>query len=226
MRELPKVRLPGSSEIDAIMAMCRRLHAENGLFSIDENKVKALIQRYYDRNLVILGVIGEPDRLEGSICLEVANYWYAEDNDIYVSEIWNYVEPEHRRSRNAEALLRFGMECAEKMGIPLLTGIITNKQMAGKVRLYRRILGIMAGAFFVHNSKWQPTPIEDHSDLRRRLKEYAEICNNRQEFSTEFGTYKRGVFDVASQKLAPLLREAAAGLASEDDVWGGPKKVA
>ena len=203
-RELPEVRLAAVEDAPAILAMCKRLWEENGLFSLNEDKVAALIQKYYDREGVILGVIGPLGKPEASTCLTLADMYYSDDT--HLSELWNYVLPEFRQSRNADALVRFGDACAEKMKMIFITGIITNRQMAGKVRLYRRLLGHPAGAFFVRNApQWKAEPLEDYAELKGRLKEYAVICND-----------KKVTFEMAKKQIGPLLRDAAQAIAS---VW-------
>jgi len=195
------------------MAMCHRLHSENGMFSMKEAKVRECIQRVFKREGVIIGVIGDPGQIEASICLVISDNWYTED--WHLAETWNYVLPEYRRSNNAEALLVYGMACAEKMRIPFFTGIITNKQMAGKVRMYRRLLGYPVGAFFVYNSNWKTEPMVDHSELHAKLKKAIVRCTDGK-VSTS----------VARKEIGPLLKEAAEAISREDNIWGQtPKKT-
>ena len=57
--------------------------------------------------------------------------------------------------------------------IPLIIGVLTSMQMAAKVRLYRRFLGIPVGAFFVHNADWvakQQPAEEDYWRIPRLSK--------------------------------------------------------
>lgn len=211
MKELPTVRLAEPQEEEALMAQCRRLHFDNGLFALNEEKVRATIRRCFDRQGVIVGVIGAIGKIEASTCLAIDEYHYS--NDWYLNELWNFVDEAYRRSRNAEALIEFGKSCAEKMGCPLLTGIITNKSMAGKVRLYRRLLGQPAGAFFVHNSKWKSESLEDHADLRRELRKWAQDCHD-----------KRLHPEVIRKDISSLFRKAAEALGEIDDTWAAPKK--
>lgn len=192
------------------MAMCRRLWQENGLFSLNEDKVRALLHRCYKGDGTIVGVIGEPGHLEASTCLTIWENYYTVD--WHLAELWNFVEESFRKSGNAEALIEFGKDCAVKMKIPFITGIITNKQMAGKVRLYRRMLGYPAGAFFCYNSKFKAEPIEDHSALRQRLREFAQMCNDNRITPV-----------IARKELGPLLRDAAQAVSGEDNVWGKSK---
>jgi hypothetical protein len=107
-------------------------------------------------------VIGPPGRLEASTCLLISETYYS--CAWHLSELWNFVKPEFRKSRNAEALIEFGKKCSNEIGIPLITGIITNSKLAQKVRLYRKRLGYPAGAFFIYNAEWVGSnkPLEEN----------------------------------------------------------------
>lgn len=208
--QLPYVRIATPEDEESVMAMCRRLHSENGLFTLNETKVRALLHRCYKKDGTIIGVIGQPGHLEASTCLAISDFHYTDD--WHLAEFWNYVEEPFRKSANAEALIEFGKACAVKMDIPFITGIITNKQMAGKVRLYRKLLGYPTGAFFCYNSKWKSEPIEDHSALRQRLKDFAKMCNDN-----------RVTPGIAYKEIGPLLRDAAQAVSGEDNIWGKSK---
>ena len=207
--DLPEVRLAVPSDEEAIMAMCRRLHEENGLFTLNDEKVRDCIRRSYDRKGGIVGVVDVDGVIEASMCLMVSDFYYTDD--WHLAELWNYVEEPYRRSYNARALLDFAKGCSERMKVPLFTGIITNKQMAGKVRMYRQMLGYPTGAFFVYNAKWTSEPIQDYTDLRGRLREAAKLCNDRRLSPAD-----------AARKIAPLLNEAATAIGGEEDIWGAP----
>ena len=176
--ELPTVRVAQPSDEAEIMEMCRKLHAENGLFSFSEDKVRDYLHRCYNRKGAIIGVIGESGNIQASTCLLISEMYYT--RDWHLAELWNHVLEQFRASRNAEGLIAFGKKCSEEIGIPFITGIITNTRTAAKVRLYRRILGYPAGAFFVYNGKWNngnpPSeedfwkPFETRVQLRKRVR--------------------------------------------------------
>ena len=208
-QDLPVVRIARPEDEAEVMDMCHRLWEENGLFSYSEDKVRSCLHRCFAAQGTIVGVIGERGALQASTCMAISDYYYT--TDWHLAELWNYVEPASRRSRN-EALIEFGKDCSEKMGIPFLTGIITNKQMAGKVRLYRRLLGYPTGAFFIHNAPWKAEPMVDHAELRTRLKEFAQKCHD--------GKVSSG---VARKQLYPILREAVDAIGVEDNLWGNSK---
>lgn len=154
------------------MAMCRELHDENGLFSLNENKVRGHLRRCYDRKGAIVGVIGPKGKIEASTCLLISDMHYTDD--WHLAELWNHVGRQHRQSRNAEALIAFAKKCSDEIGIPLITGIITNNRVAGKVRLYRQMLGYPAGAFFVYGGKWAEGVKPSEEDFLKPLETRAE----------------------------------------------------
>lgn len=216
--DLPEVRIAQPQDEPEIMAMCRRLWEENGLFSYNEEKVRDCLHKCYARNSanetpVIVGVIANSEGIiEASTCMMVSDFYYTDD--WHLAELWNFVDEPYRKSKDIEALIEFGKGCSNKMGIPYLTGIITNKQMAGKVRKYRRLLGQAAGAFFIYNAPWKSDPMEDHFELRTRLKQIAGVCTSNPREVT---------FSMVQKKIAPLLTEAAEALGSEDNIWGSAK---
>lgn len=206
---LPHVRIAQPSDEDDIINMCRRLHKENGLFSLNEFKVRDCIRRCFNHHGTIVGVIGKPGQLEASTCLMLTDFYYTDDQ--HLAELWNFVEEPYRASKNAQALIEFGMEWARKLGIPLFTGIITDKQMRAKVRLYRKMLGYPVGAFFLYNGNWKVEPMADFSSLKQKLAEAA------YKWST---TAKANRQDL--QQIASLLKQARQALSSEGNLWEGP----
>lgn len=211
--DLPYVRIATPEDEEAVVAMVRRLHAESALFGLNEAKIRAHLHRCFNKDGMIVGVIGDPGRLEASTCMCISSYHYTDD--WHLEEFWNFVEEPFRKgTRNAEALIEFNKACAVKMGIPLVIGVLANKQMAAKVRLYRRLLGYPTGAFFCFNSKWEADPVDNYDSLRHQLREWAQKCNDR-----------RITADVARKKIGSLLRDAAKALSHEDDVWSKPMKL-
>lgn len=209
---LPVVRLATPQDEDGIVAMCHRLWQENGLFSLSEYKVRDCIRRCFNRHGAIVGVVGSPGHLQASICMEITNFYYTDD--LHLAELWNFVEEPYRRSRNAEALLEYGKDWARKLEMPFFTGIITNKQMRAKVRLYRRLLGYPVGAFFLYNGRWAVEPMADFTDLKAKLRTAA------QKWSTTTRAARTDFRQVAS-----LLRQAADALSSDGNIWEGPPQT-
>lgn len=133
------------------MELCRALHAENGMFTMSEDKVRGMLQRAFNRQGGIIGALGVPGRIEGAIYLVISDYWYSDD--WHLSELFSFVLPQYRKSNNAKELITFAKRCSDEIGIPLVIGVISNERTEGKVRLYQRQLDKPAGAFFVYDAK-------------------------------------------------------------------------
>lgn len=149
MLTISPVRKAIPSDEPELMDMCHKLWKENGVFSFSERKVQAVLQSAWNGLGGIIGVIGEPGKIEGSICLTIGDYFYTDDFNL--SELWNFVLPEYRKSTNAKELIRFAVRCSDEIGIPLIIGVLSNERTAAKVGLYKRLLGDPAGGFFVYH---------------------------------------------------------------------------
>jgi len=199
----PIVRLATKDEEEEVMEMCREIHAENGLVSMAEDKVRQMLNRAFNKEGGIIGVIGKPGALEAIIMIVMTNFWSSDET--HLEELFSYVRrpfrtkytgPETVKIPHAESLIHFAKKCSDDIGVPLVIGIITNTRMAGKVRLYRSVLGYPAGAYFVINPKWingenltnedfwmTPFP-KDIKDARRERKERHEalVAKRRARF--------------------------------------------
>lgn len=167
----PSVVRPAIADDRAeIWRLFRLLHAENGMFSIDESKVDYYIDRLLHPDSIkqddtgprgFIGVIGETGSLEGCIMLTVGSLWYS--SDWTLDEHLNFVDPDHRASNHAKALISYAKHCADQIGIRLVIGVLSTKRTAAKVRLYERQL-TPAGSFFIHPA---PPDISPPSRLYR-----------------------------------------------------------
>lgn len=199
----PTVRLAVKAEEEEIMEMCREIHSENGMVAMSEGKVRGMLNKAFNKEGGIIGVIGNPGALEAIIMIVMTKQWSSDDD--HLEELFAYVRRPFRTKYNgtdtiriphAEALVNFAKKCSDEIGIPLVIGIITNKRTAGKVRLYRSILGYPAGAYFVVNAKWidgedltnedfwkTPFPKEDKIAKREKQQRHqARVAERRARF--------------------------------------------
>lgn len=146
---MSKVRLGTFSDEEEVMQLCRELHKENALLGMNENKVREVMRGAFAQKMGIIGLIGEPGKLEAAIYLTFGKFWYS-DSD-HLEELFNYVRPAYRRSTNAKDLIQFAKKCAEDVGLPLVIGVLSNERTEAKVKLYERQLKKPAGAFFIYN---------------------------------------------------------------------------
>lgn len=148
----PIVRLAVPDDEEGLMQHARLLHEENGLFSFDERKARALLNRAFSRQNGIIGVIGEVGEPEASIYLSLEQTYYSSDWQLV--ELWNFVQPpRQRRGGYARLLIEFAKKCSDDLRLPLSIGILSNNRVEAKARLYERMLE-PAGVFFVHNRQF------------------------------------------------------------------------
>lgn len=133
------------------MALCHVLHEENGVFPMAEHRVRAMMARAWKREGGVIGIIGERGAPEGCIFLIMDQPWYSDV--VFLEELLNFVHPRFRKSNHAKSLVEFAKTCSQKLGIPLMIGIISNHRTKEKVRLYQRQLGAPVGAFFLYGAR-------------------------------------------------------------------------
>jgi len=151
-----------------LMSLCRALHQDNGIFTMDDDLVyrmlHSILQPEQDKvGGGVIGVIDGDDELAAAICIMFSHFWYS--HDVHLEELFNFVRPEYRRTTYGREMLEFAKRCQQTLGLPLFTGIVTNKRLEAKVTMYRKKLGPPAGAFFVVGATWQNEETRPCDDL-------------------------------------------------------------
>src|ERR1700733_2660670 len=133
-------------------------YRENAPYTINAHKVKMTIAEAARDSSVIVGVIDSPDgkSLSGSVGGFFSQWWYTDD--WHIEECWNFVHPDHRRSKYAINLIDYMKWISENMPMPLHMGILTSTRMEAKTRLYKRQMP-MVGAAFGYNMEMCKGPI-------------------------------------------------------------------
>lgn len=152
------VRIATPEDHHEIWRLFLQGHKENGLFTLAHDKVQWFLSRALAPHTIaaddvgprgVVGVIGEAGALEGLVFITIGEYWYSHDK--HIEEFIVYVDPDHRQSNHAQALVAWMKEQADATGLPLMTGIISNKRTEAKCRLYRRMLP-KVGEFFLYTT--------------------------------------------------------------------------
>jgi GNAT superfamily N-acetyltransferase len=99
----------------------------------------------------IIGAIGEEP--EAAILLSIGELWYSKDK--VIDEKSMFVRPEFRNAKGGRAarLAEFAKEVQKSLDIPLAIGVLSNERTAGKVRMYQRMFGAPAGAYFLYGGR-------------------------------------------------------------------------
>lgn len=133
-------------------------HADNGLWPLSPNKILKLIDAALappvNGNKPTIGIIDGDNGIEAMTCFELDQQWYTDE--WYVSEIFNWVHPDHRASKHAQALLDFQKKFTDNMSasigkpMALITGVLTVKRLEAKMHLFQRRYP-QIGALFAYN---------------------------------------------------------------------------
>ncbi len=151
MIENPTVIGATPSDLPEFMRLFKVMHAENGLFAIDEDCVLETFNRAVKKNEGVIGLIKGPEGdIRAMLMMLITRYYYT--TQFHLEELFNFIAPEFRRTNYADTLLRYAINCQQQLNIPLVIGVLTGHRMEAKVRLYRRRLGMPSGAFFVHGA--------------------------------------------------------------------------
>ena len=147
------VRLATASDEDKLFAFLHAAYLDNGFYKIKASKVWDTIRRATRRTKDgmwqggIIGIIENDKEIEGAIGMFAESFWYSED--FFLNEYFCFVKPDYRKSSNAKDLLSFGKWCAENINLRLHIGVLTDKRLAAKERLYSRVLP-KKGCLFVY----------------------------------------------------------------------------
>jgi GNAT superfamily N-acetyltransferase len=127
------------------------LHSENGIFSVNHEKVRKGI-RYATQGQGGIIYVNMGPRIVATLGLGITMDWYSDDE--YFSERWNFVHPEHRRTNYARMLLEQAKWVSDYFSrngkkMPVQVGINSCERTEAKVRLYARHMPCV-GAYFMY----------------------------------------------------------------------------
>jgi len=146
------VQLANQSMAEDITDVLLQGQDEGFVFPPDRDVILQYVKEIMNQNGGIIGVIYDHDNklVEGVIGLRLDKFWFSDQ--WFIKDIFMYVHPEFRRSTRAKCLIAFAKDCAKKMNIPLLMGIMSNIRTEAKAKLYERQMN-RAGSFFVYNNE-------------------------------------------------------------------------
>lgn len=148
----PVVRYALPADYPHIIEMSEELHRENGHSTIDYPIAEAAIMDAINGNKALIGVIGPVGALQGIVFLRFASFWNS--SDIFLEELFVYVPPPYRKTPNAKTLIKFMINTADRLDLPLFTGVLSSHRTKAKLRLYEKHLGApVGGYFFVYDPK-------------------------------------------------------------------------
>lgn len=141
------IRAATPEDFQELYRVACMLHADNGQHSFSEWKARHYIWRGCNRDNSIVWVIGPPDNIKACLYLEVQPIFYSDECQL--SETFLFVREDQRKTDFAKRLIRHAKRCAEETGVDLIIGIISNKRLEAKARLYDRELP-RGGTFYIY----------------------------------------------------------------------------
>lgn len=148
------VRVGTLADLDPVMQLGFMAAEENAVCSMNPGKILYDVYPALLQEQGIMGLIGKPgEQLEGFVLLRIGSLWYSDAK--VVEEKLIFVHPDFRSAKGGRAakLCEFSKSVADALGIPLMIGVLSNERTAAKVKMYQRIFGEPAGAFFLYGVK-------------------------------------------------------------------------
>ncbi len=154
-----KVRIAGVADYQEIWRMFLQSHNENGLFRLSPQKVEWLICRILAPQFIppedtgprgVIGVIGKVGALEAICGICISDIWYTDEK--HLSDFLVFVDPEFRKSDHATALVNWMKQQSDIIGLPFISGVVSNHRTEAKCRMYRRMMPKIGEYFFYPKS--------------------------------------------------------------------------
>ncbi len=148
------IRLATTDDMEEVMRLAIAGVEENAF--IDASG-ESLVREIYPALCLdhgLLPVIGPSGgAIQGMAILRIGTMWYSPE--IVLEERAIFIAPEFRSAKGGRAsrLCEYTKKVADTLNLSLVIGVLSNTRTAGKVRMYTRIFGEPAGAFFLYNAR-------------------------------------------------------------------------
>ena len=155
-----KLRLGTPDDMREVMDLAIAAAKENALLTANQVLLAKAVWPALNLDHGAVGCIGkEGGEIEGMVVLNVGTLFYSDEPALEERVV--YVKPEYRAAKGGRArkLCEFSLSIAQKLGLPLLIGILSSEQTKQKVELYRRVFGEPSGAFWVVGRKTGGNPV-------------------------------------------------------------------
>ena len=147
------IRIGTPDDVHEVMSLAIMVSEENGFLNPDPERILGEVWAALNRDHGIIGIIGEPGApIEGGVLLRMGHMWYS--NSWVLEERVIFTHPDFRAAKGGRAkkLCEFSKSTADALGLPLLIGVLSNDRTVAKVKMYERVFGKPAGAFFLHGA--------------------------------------------------------------------------
>jgi hypothetical protein len=146
------VRVATVDDLNPVMDLAILAAQENGFLDASIPRLLNDVWPALNQDRGLCGVIGN-DKLEGMVVLRIGTLYYSEQ--VCIEEKVIFVREEFRAAKGGRAkkLCEFSKHASDVLKLPLIIGVLSNTRTAAKVRMYERIFGPAAGAFFLYGAE-------------------------------------------------------------------------
>ena len=149
-----EIRLATIDDLDQVMQLAIMAVEENGCMDASHELILQVVYPAVTLNKALCGVIGKKSgTIEGMVILTIGNLYYSPKQCVEEKVI--FVHPDYRQAKGGRArkLCEFSKSVADDLDLPLMIGVCSTHRTAGKVKMYERIFGPPAGAYWLYRTK-------------------------------------------------------------------------
>jgi GNAT superfamily N-acetyltransferase len=149
-----KIRLGTPEDMPEVMGLAVAAATENGLLKATPALLAQTVWPKLNLMHGMIGCIGRPDgMIEGMVVLQIGKLFYSDETCL--EELVLYVHPDYRNARGGRAgkLIEFSKSAADRLGLPLLIGVLSSAMTEQKCKLYERVLGPASGKYWIYGRK-------------------------------------------------------------------------
>lgn len=149
-----RIRIATPDDMDEMMVLAMAGCHENGFLNPSPVRLAEEMWPALCQHNGIVGAIGLPGGIiEGAVLIRIGMMWYSDQDTVEERAI--FIHPDYRSAKGGRArrLCEFSKSVADSLGMPLVIGVLSNHRTAGKIRMYQRVFGEQAGAFFLYNAR-------------------------------------------------------------------------
>jgi N-acetylglutamate synthase-like GNAT family acetyltransferase len=152
-----EIRLATTADMAEVMKLAITACEENGFLNASAELLAREIWPALIQDHGLCPVIGQKGgAIEGLALLRIGAMWYSHTTVVEEKAIFVYPEFRSAKGGRARRLCEYSKHVADSLGIPLLIGILSNTRTEAKVRMYKKIFGEPAGAFFLYGARAVP----------------------------------------------------------------------
>jgi hypothetical protein len=149
-----EIRLATTDDMTEVMKLAVMAAEENGFLDASQTLLAQALWPALNNDHGLCGVIGASHSpLEAFVLLQIGTLFYS--TQPCVEEKVVFCHPNFRSAKGGRArrLCEFSKKVADYLDLPLLIGVCSSHRTAGKVKMYERIFGPPAGAYFLYRTK-------------------------------------------------------------------------